>query len=132
LTQEQATRNKMCSRKCMAKDHSQKRLGVRKKPGAICCTCGKEFWTRNKALNKAKFCGMECYGVHKKNDPKVLEHLKKIASKGRAGWTKKSYLSYSQNMSGSKNPAWKGGVTYFKQKGNYKNIKYISDVRKTI
>lgn len=24
-----------------------------------------------------------------------------------------------------KNPAWKGGVTYFKKKGNYKNIPYV-------
>jgi hypothetical protein len=28
-------------------------------------------------------------------------------------------------MSGSKNPAWKGGVTYFRKHGNYKPIKYV-------
>jgi len=33
--------------------------------------------------------------------------------------------SYLVNMSGAKNPAWKGGVTYFKTHGNYKGVKYI-------
>jgi hypothetical protein len=28
-------------------------------------------------------------------------------------------------MSGAKNPAWKGGVTYFRKHGNYKPIKYV-------
>lgn len=28
-------------------------------------------------------------------------------------------------MSGDRNPAWKGGVTYFRKHGNYKPIKYV-------
>jgi hypothetical protein len=28
-------------------------------------------------------------------------------------------------MIGSQNPAWKGGVTYFRKHGNYKPIKYV-------
>jgi len=28
-------------------------------------------------------------------------------------------------MTGDRNPAWKGGVTYFRKHGNYKAIKYV-------
>ena len=28
-------------------------------------------------------------------------------------------------MQGDKNPAWKGGVTYFRKHGNYPSVKYV-------
>jgi len=33
--------------------------------------------------------------------------------------------SYLTKMTGAGNPAWKGGVTYFHKRGNYKPIKYV-------
>jgi len=33
--------------------------------------------------------------------------------------------SYLTKMTGAGNPAWKGGVTYFQKKGNYKPVKYV-------
>ncbi len=48
-----------------------------------------------------------------------------VGATGRAGWTDASRVSYLENMSGDKNPAWKGGVTYFRKKGNYGSIKYV-------
>jgi hypothetical protein len=44
---------------------------------------------------------------------------------GRKGWTEQSLISYREKMSGENNPAWKGGVTYFRKHGNYKPIKYV-------
>lgn len=46
--------------------------------------------------------------------------MKTIAHLGRAAWTAESRESYRQKMSGEKNPAWKGGVTFKRHKGNYK------------
>jgi hypothetical protein len=66
-----------------------------------------------------------CAGKDKKKNPKTLEHLKNIAKLGRAGWTEKSLESYAVSMGGENNPAWKGGVTIFKKKGNYKNVRYV-------
>jgi len=53
------------------------------------------------------------------------EEWKKHAHKGKAGWTAASLQSYREKMSGPLNPAWKGGVTYFRKRGNYKPIKYV-------
>lgn len=53
------------------------------------------------------------------------ENWKQHAYKGRAAWTAESHASYREKMSGPNNPAWKGGVTYFRKHGNYKPIKYV-------
>ena len=121
----QAKRNKFCSTGCMAKRLSTNRLGIHKKPEAVCKTCSQEFWTNSKALSKAKFCSTKCYGIAKTADPKSNAHLKVIAQKGRAAWTDASKESYLKNMSGEKNPAWKGGVTFKRNKGNYIGPKYV-------
>jgi len=49
----------------------------------------------------------------------------KHAHKGRAAWTKESEQSFCLKMRGQSNPAWKGGVTYFRKHGNYKPVKYV-------
>jgi hypothetical protein len=51
--------------------------------------------------------------------------MKKVAARGRAAWTEESYRSYTENMSGPNNPAWKGGVTIFKTHGNYAGVRYV-------
>lgn len=51
--------------------------------------------------------------------------MRAIAHLGRSGWTSESQASASAKMSGANNPAWKGGVTYFRKHGNYAPIKYV-------
>jgi len=51
----------------------------------------------------------------------------KHAHKGRASWTPESEQALIIRMTGATNPAWKGGLTYFKRKGKYADqaIKYV-------
>jgi hypothetical protein len=51
--------------------------------------------------------------------------MRKVGALGRAGWTEESRASYQEKMTGEGNPAWKGGVTYFRKHGNYATIKYV-------
>ena len=53
--------------------------------------------------------------------PNLMQH----AHKGRAAWTSESMESYLSKMTGENNPAWKGGVTYRKRRGNYVSVKYV-------
>jgi len=82
---------------------------------------GKEFWRNTKQLKRVKqpFCSYQCNG-------KVRgQEWAKHGYKGIQGWTKETYKSVSEKMRGANNPAWKGGVTYFKKKGNYTGVRYI-------
>jgi len=93
----------------------------------ICPICGEVFW-RTPAWSKrvrVALCGKECLATWRSQDRERRKLMQRIASMGRAGWTDKSKESYRQKMSGPNNPAWKGGVTYFKTKGNYKGVKYV-------
>ena len=49
------------------------------------------------------------------------------AHKGRAAWSPEAEASCREKMTGAHNPAWKGGLTYFKRKGKYadQSIKYV-------
>lgn len=87
----------------------------------MCPVCEGEVWRPNAWLKKLKLptCSKSCNGVLRGKE------WAKHGYKGRAGWTEASRKSYLANMSGPNNPAWKGGVTYFKKKGNYKNVKYV-------
>jgi len=51
--------------------------------------------------------------------------MRSIAHLSRPAWTEQSRQSYLRKMTGPNNPAWKGGVTYFRKHGNYKPIKYV-------
>jgi hypothetical protein len=44
---------------------------------------------------------------------------------GRSGWTDASRASARAKMSGPNNPAWKGGITFKRNKGNYVGPKYV-------
>jgi len=75
-------------------------------------------WMR-KGKNYGLYCSISCR--QKVNIRKYLlasgKYIHKMSEKQkqrqRIAWT------------GEKNPSWKGGVTYFKTKGNYVGIKYI-------
>ena len=127
----QATRNRYCSMECRAAQLSEDRTGVAKKPPAVCKQCGKEYRSHatgkrmGQALAKAKFCSQACYGLWRSQSQEIKDHMTRIAGLGRAGWTKESHRSYAAKMSGANNPAWKGGVIYFRKHGNYAPIKYV-------
>ena len=83
----------------------------------LCQYCQAVFLTSIRS--KGMYCSRECNGQVRGQDWKAHAH------KGRAAWTEKSKASYREKMSGERNPAWKGGVTYFKTHGNYKGVKYV-------
>ena len=62
-----------------------------------------------------RYCSRQCNGHYRGTE------WAKHAHKGRAAWTDASRASYAEKMTGPKNPAWKGGLTYYKRKGKYAN-----------
>lgn len=64
-------------------------------------------------------CSRQCNGVERGRE------LVKHSHKGKAAWTVASRASYAQKMRGERNPAWKGGVTLKRPKGNYRGVKYV-------
>jgi len=86
-----------------------------------CAVCGKRVWKPASWLKKVKMptCSYQCNG--KLRGKEWAEH----AHKGRAAWTQESEEAFRKKMVGPSNPAWKGGVTYFRKHGNYKAIKYV-------
>ena len=112
-TKEQAQRNMYCGRKCFGDTLREQKTGKRLKAGAVCAYCKVEFWTRSKALAKAIYCSHSCRA--KAN----VAHLLPYAANG------KGKLRPGKGLAGALNPAWKGGVTYFRKHGNYKPIKYV-------
>jgi len=74
-------------------------------PNVTCDLCGEAMYRRPAVLkmNAGKFCSRTCRNrVHPSIGP-------------RPGAGRKGEL----------NPAWKGGVTYFKTKGNYTGVVYV-------
>jgi hypothetical protein len=120
----QEKRDQACSRAC----------GVQKTKGPrphlllsrpACQWCGKTFEPKSNLRLKAKTCGYACRDAMKNARPEWIAHLTAIASRGRSGWTDESRASYQLSMSGEKNPAWKGGVTYRNRHGNYVSVRYL-------
>lgn len=68
-----------------------------------------------------RYCSRQCNGHCRGKD------WARHAHKGRAAWTDKSLASCIEKMTGANNPAWNGGVTYFRRKGRYasQSIKYV-------
>jgi hypothetical protein len=85
----------------------------------ICQHCKTIFLTYRKEAQK--YCSRQCNGYYRG------KAWAKEGCKGRAAWTEMSHATYKTKMTGDKNPAWKGGLTYFKRKGKYANqsIKYV-------
>ena len=86
-----------------------------------CPVCGRKVWKPRAWLKRVAkpTCSRQCNGAFRG------KAFAKHGHKGRAAWTAKSEASYKVKMSGENNPAWKGGVTYFRKHGNYKPIKYV-------
>lgn len=51
--------------------------------------------------------------------------MQNISRLGRAGWTEASVASHRSKMSGSNNPAWRGGVMTRSTHGNHKGARYV-------
>lgn len=77
-----------------------------------CLICRAIFLHYRKAVGS--YCSRECCG-------KAKDWLKQHSANG------KGKKRPGKGLAGEKNPAWKGGLTYFKRKGKYANqsIKYV-------
>lgn len=112
----QATRNLTCSPECNGRRISQGKKGVKRAPirTATCQTCGVDFAIPvYRGTRPQKLCSHRCNGK---------ERAKNLILYSDNGKGKKNPAKGSP---GAKNPAWKGGVTYWRKKGNYKPIKYV-------
>jgi hypothetical protein len=84
---------------------------VNRRPNTTCDVCDKPIYRRPNLLekNKTKACSHSC-SIKIYQESMIEKSTKKNHLKGNAL---------------DKNPAWKGGVTIFKKKGNYINVRYI-------
>jgi len=111
-------KNRTCSPECSRRALSEQRKG---KPSpqdqrieTPCAVCGKPTKRSPSRMKRitTPVCSYECNGV--------LRAKSLIGHSGNMKGRKRSDPRY-----GAENPAWKGGVTYFRKKGNYKPIKYV-------
>lgn len=116
----QARRNVTCSQECVNAGLSRTRTGTPLgKRGAwvkkTCPVCGKqiEILASRAERNAQTFCSKSCRA--KAHASHLLAYSDNGRGKKRPG----------QGLAGSANPAWKGGVTYFRKHGNYAPIKYV-------
>ena len=81
-----------------------------RRPNTTCDVCGKAIYRRPNVLKKntTKSCSHTCNRVLSKDE--LVERGKRLLH---------------NVMYGEQNPAWKGGVTLFKKKGNYNNVRYV-------
>lgn len=117
LTRFQAARNTTCSQ-CKGKKISLAKKGKPLKPPRMttCKHCQMEFQLTN-GRKTANYCSYKCAAQHRIQNPQFMEHLKKMAPNMKGKTREPQY--------GASNPAWKGGVTYFKRHGSYINVKYV-------
>lgn len=123
-TKERATRSATCSKACanlLVGTANKGRPSTTASPLLTCPVCGGLFRRAPSKRRGARdsACSHQCRGV------RDADLMRLRAATGRAGWTEASMASYLTKMTGAGNPAWKGGVTYFQKKGNYKPVKYV-------
>lgn len=103
--------------------YPHKRMPLSKRKVAIihCAVCGKETTKPLCWLKKVQTptCSHKCNGILRGREWATHAH------KGRAAWTPANEASFRQKMSGHRNPAWKGGVTLKRPKGNYQSVVYV-------
>jgi len=75
--------------------------------------CGKEIQRRRDRLAKEPACGYKCNGINRGRDWAKHGHRGPAAVRRRA------------DQRGAKNPAWKGGITYKRPKGNHNGARYV-------
>jgi hypothetical protein len=118
-TRYQMVRNRFCSMTCSlaVRVYRHKKAPLESE----CPMCGKRFHRNPSRLRRQQkaYCSGRCRSLT------YVERCRRIASTGRSGWTEESLATYREKMSGERNPAWRGGVTMFKKKGNYKGIPYV-------
>ena len=123
LTKEQATRRKTCTKACQVARIKEVRAAETREVTHLaevkCAVCGKAILRRKDRLTGMSVCSYQCNGVLRGQD------WGKHAYKAAAAITPAGKASRKQKMSGANNPAWKGGVTYFKTHGNYAGVKYV-------
>lgn len=96
-----------------------------KKPRPACIECGATFEPKsNTALSKAKFCGTKCYGEWRSKDPTIRAHMRKISASGREA----AKLAPRPDMTGPRNPCWRGG-SYIEPGKGYRLIRRPSHPR---
>lgn len=117
----QAARNQTCGPTCSAVLIGRARAATRKppaeRPGMVeetCPTCGTRFhlpraWRKR---NAAAYCSPACRSAT------FADRLRPLAGnmKGRKRENPKT---------GADNPAWKGGVTLRRRRGNYVSVRYV-------
>jgi hypothetical protein len=124
-TRYQAARNQTCGRACTKALIGRAATGRpsphNQRATVACAVCGKEKTIPQAWLRKVKrpTCSRQCNGVLRGQE------LTSHAHKGRSGWTAVSMDSYLKKMTGADNPSWKGGVTYRRDKGNYKGARSV-------
>ena len=93
------------------KDTNKKKMEPNRKPNTSCDVCGKPIYRRPNLLkkNRTKCCSHKC---------SISIYQQKLVEKSN----EKNYL---KSLPLDKNPSWKGGITMFKKKGNYINVRYI-------
>jgi len=95
----------------------------------ICRECGKIYLIQSAQERKtsSKYCSRRCNGINRKKA--LMEHIEEYPETMKRTWRtakgEKRKIRLRKEMMGASNPAWKGGVTYFKTHGNYKGVKYI-------
>lgn len=118
----QALRNKTCGAPGCAKPRARKLPEERSGLVLVACAvCGKEVWKPHAWAKRVSVptCSRACNGVLRGAEWKQHAH------KGRAAWTPEQEAAFAERMTGESNPAWKGGVTYFKTHGNYQGVRYV-------
>ncbi len=80
-----------------------------------CSVCGKEIRRppSHAARTKTPVCSYQCNGVNRGRE--WATH----------GWKGARARKKKPDMRMEKNPAWKGGVTYKRPKGNYGQVRYV-------
>jgi endogenous inhibitor of DNA gyrase (YacG/DUF329 family) len=118
-TRYQAARNKTCGKACAAALISAAKMGAtphNKAPALTCPVCGKTFHrspTKRRG-DRPPTCSRQCRGVLYRD---VLAAQSVVASAAPR--------VNKPDLRGAKNPAWKGGVTYKRPKGNYIGPRYV-------
>ena len=77
-----------------------------RKPNTVCDLCGRPIYRRPSTLarNAGKFCSHACRNkIYRNTGPR----------------------GPNPNLAGPNNPAWRGGVTWKRPKGNYRGVKYV-------
>lgn len=99
-----------------AKGRNLKPIAERKGKDTTCPQCGKVTWKYNAQLRKSGegYCSKSCRAKHVTTPLLIKNKFDRTGMKFP-----------NSGLKGALNPAWKGGVTYFRKHGNYSGVKYV-------